>query len=321
MITIQELLGTDNVAPSRLTINSNFLLIENEINDLENTFNINVVTGAMDVSQATSGQIKAKALYADQAVFPASATPTINLYGTGASAGNATFSGSVSSSQISVSGTGTFGKITAGASTFTSSVAFSGSGTSGNVTYNSSLISGTSGNFIEKNTLAASGPSNQFASALGTGGGGGLVGTYSNPYYLTFKESVIYANCCYVSTATADGGTGATGHATGFFFAVATGSGGNTTAVPQGFKLTIVNTGNNGEGGIIPTGIQGPSGSTYYTGFSTTNGTYDGAGINITDGYAYKSSITVMWENRIGKNLTSQSGSWVVLSQTGSIGY
>ncbi len=316
MITIQELLGTDNVAPSRLTINSNFLLIENEINDLENTFNINVVTGAMDVSQATSGQIKAKALYADQAVFPASATPTINLYGTGASAGNATFSGSISSSRISTSGTGSFGSITAGPSTFTSSVQFNGSGTSGNVTYNSSLISGTSGNFIEKNTLAASGPSNQFASAAGTGGGGGLIGTYSNPYYLTFQESVIYANCCYVSTATAD-----SANKTGFFFAAATGAGGNTSAVPQGFKLTIINTGNNGTGGIIGTGVTGPSGSTYYTGFSTSNGGYNGAGISVSDGYAYKSSITVMWENRIGKNLTSQSGSWVVLSQTGNIGY
>ena len=312
MITIQELLGTDNVAPSRLTINSNFLLVENEINDLETTFNINVVTGSMDLSQATSGQIKSKSLYTDSIVLPSSSTPTINLYGTGASAGNGSFTGLVSSASLSVSGTGTIGVVSGGTGIFTGPVT-----ASGNVTYNSSLISGTSGNFIENNTKSASGPSNQFASAAGTSGGGGIVGTYSTPYQLSFTESVIYANCCYVSSASGDAG-----NTTGFYFSVATGAAPGTAApqVPQGFKLTIINTGNNGSEGYIATGIKGPTGSPYYTGFSTTNGGFSSSGIIVNgNGYAYRTSITLMWENRIGKTNSTQSGSWVVLSNTTNV--
>ena len=62
----------------------------------------------MDISQATSGQFKAKTVYANQAAFPASGSPTVNIYGTGASAGNASFSGAVSASQLTLSATGTF---------------------------------------------------------------------------------------------------------------------------------------------------------------------------------------------------------------------
>ena len=36
-ITITEILGTDSISGSRLTINANFLLLENAYNDLENT--------------------------------------------------------------------------------------------------------------------------------------------------------------------------------------------------------------------------------------------------------------------------------------------
>ena len=39
-VTITEILGTDSISGSRLTINSNFLLLENAYNDLENTFNM-----------------------------------------------------------------------------------------------------------------------------------------------------------------------------------------------------------------------------------------------------------------------------------------
>jgi hypothetical protein len=34
-VTITEILGTDSISGSRLTINANFLLLENAYNDLE----------------------------------------------------------------------------------------------------------------------------------------------------------------------------------------------------------------------------------------------------------------------------------------------
>ena len=104
-VTITEILGTDSISGSRLTINANFLLLENAYNDLENTFNINVLTGSMDVSTATSGQIKSKALLTNSLVMPASGSPTIQIYGTGASAGFGVFSNTVASA------TGTFSNI------------------------------------------------------------------------------------------------------------------------------------------------------------------------------------------------------------------
>ena len=305
MITIQEILGTDSIAASRLTINSNFLLLENEINDLESTFNINVVTGAIDVSQATSGQIKAKALYVNQATFPASGTPTINIYGTGASAGNASFSGTISGANLNVSGTGTFNKINAsGPSTFGSTVDFSG-----DVTAEANLILGLTGSFVDKNAIGASGPTNAFLSPAV--GGGGVTGTFSNPYPLSFTESLIYADCGYVSSASAD-----SSNKTGFFFYIATGSATPSTLplTPQGLRITVINS--NSNDGLIGTGITGPGGGVYYTGFSTGNGQYNSAGISIGSGLAYKSSMTIQWENRVGKGSSTQNGSWVVVSST-----
>jgi hypothetical protein len=305
MITIQEILGTDSIAASRLTINSNFLLVENEINDLENTFNINVVTGAMDISQATSGQLKAKTIYANQAAFPASGTPTVNIYGTGASAGNAAFSGIVSASQLSASTLGTFNQINAsGAAVFGSTVRIDG-----DITSNGSLINGPTGSFVEKNATGASGATNAFITPAS--GGGGIIGTYSNPYALTFDESVVYANCANVSSAGAD-----SANKTGFFFYVATGTApsGTPPSVPQGFRLTIINT--NSAEGRIAAGVTGPA-PQYYTGFNQSNGGWSGNYLRVPDSAPYRTSVTLQWENRIGKGAASQNGSWVVVSSAG----
>lgn len=306
MITIQEILGTDSIAPSRLTINSNFLLIENEINDLENTFNINVVTGSIDMSQATSGQLKTKTFFSNQATFPASGTPTVNIYGTGASAGNASFSGTVSANQLILSGTGSFNQVNAsGPAVFGGEATFNE-----DVLFNGSVTNGLNGSYIEKNSIGASGATNPFLSP--SNGGGGVTGTYSNPYPLTFSESVVFANCSYVSTDPAD-----VGNSTGFFFYVATGDApsSNPPAVPQGLRLTIINTGINA--GLIGTGVTGPIGSTYYTGFSTGNGGYQPTGITTPASIPYKNSLNLQWENRIGKGSTTQNGSWVVVSNSG----
>ena len=124
-ITITEILGTDSISGSRLTINANFLLLENAYNDLEDTFNINVLTGSMDVSSSSSGQIKAKSLIANSLVMPASGSPTIQIYGTGASGGYI-----ISSSTIA-SATGIFSNVlqantfsATGASTFGATASF-----------------------------------------------------------------------------------------------------------------------------------------------------------------------------------------------------
>ena len=312
MITIQEILGTDSIAPSRLTINSNFLLIENEINDLEDVFNINVVTGSMDMSQATSGQLKAKTFFANEATFPASGTATVNIYGTGASAGNASFSGIVSASQLTLSATGSFNQVNAsGPAVFGATGTFNGA-----AVFNSTVTNGPTGSFIEKNSIAVDGPTNAFSSP--SNGGGGVTGTYSDPYLLTFNESVIYANCGYTSTAPGDAG-----FTQGFFFSVATGPAGPTgaPAVPQGYRLTIINTSNSSTSQIA-TGVTGPDGSKYYTGFNTGNGQYSPSAIVLGSGnnnfyVCYKTSLTLQWENRIGKNATTQNGSWVVVSSSG----
>lgn len=292
MITIQEILGTDSIAASRLTINSNFLLIENEINDLENTFNINVVTGSMDLSLATSGQIKSKSIYSNSGTFPASGTPTISLYGTGASAGNASFSGIVSASQINVSGTGSFNNINAsGAAVFNGSVQ-----TNSTFVSNGNFTIGPSGAF-SFNAVALNGPLTAFGSTAS--GGGGAVGSINTPYGLTFTESVIFANC-----------------SPSFYFYVSSGEGGNPVpTVPQGFRLTIVNT--SSSGGAIATGKFTGTAGAFYTGFntqSTAGGYAPGLGITVTASKAYKSSITLQWDNRIAKGAGEQNGSWVVIS-------
>lgn len=319
MITIQEILGTDSIAASRLTINSNFLLVENEINDLENTFNINVITGAMDISQASSGQLKAKTVYANQSVFPASGTPTIQFYGTGASAGNGTLAGTLAAKNVTASAATTTATLAvSGASAFTGASVHDGI-----VTFNDDVIIGQTATKIEKNTTAVGGLTNAFTAPIVGSTTSGVLGTYSNPYALTLTENVIYADCGYVSTNSLDSGDD-----TGFFFYVSLGSATPTTlpTIPQGYRLTIVNTSN--EADIrIRTGIIGSIGSEYYTGFNTTShGGYTDLVVptsvsNPTNYFAsypaYKSSVTLQWENRIGKGQTTQNGSWVIVAASG----
>ena len=230
----------------------------------------------------------------------------MNIYGTGASAGNASFSGTVAASQLTLSSTGSFNQVNAsGPAVFGATGTFNGA-----VVFNSTVTNGPTGSFIEKNSRGASGSTNAFLSP--SNGGGGVTGTYSNPYPLTFNESVIYANCAYTSTDSGDAG-----FTQGFFFYAATGDGGTAALVPQGYRLTIVNTSLNS--GMIATGVTGPGGSTYYTGFSTGNGLYQPAGITTPASIPYKNRLTLQWENRIGKESTTQKGSWVVISNSGFV--
>jgi hypothetical protein len=148
-ITITEILGTDSISGSRLTINSNFLLLENAYNDLEDSFNINVLTGSLDVSAASSGQIKAKSFIGNSLVMPSSGTPTVQIYGTGASAGNITAAGTVAggtgafSTFLSTNGMSASGPATFGATATFSSVAVN----------DGQFVNGVSGTYIERNYL------------------------------------------------------------------------------------------------------------------------------------------------------------------------
>lgn len=298
-VTITEILGTDSISGSRLTINANFLLLENAYNDLENTFNINVLTGTIDVSAASSGQIKAKAFLSNSLVMPSSGSPTIQVYGTGASAGFI-----VSSSTVA-SATGTFSNIlqantfsASGAATFSATASFQGQ-----TNMNGALTIGASGSFVNKSRVASVGSTTTFPVAPGAG----VTGTYSSPYQLSLTENVIYIQSDYVSSAPADAG-----FTTGFFFYATTGSGTTGSDIPAGFTVTLIDVATTA--GAIATGVTGP-GSQYYTGFNTSDGQYS-AGEITTSANQYKSSVTLMWEPRIAQSDVTQKGSWVVVSST-----
>lgn len=298
-ITITEILGTDSISGSRLTINANFLLLENAYNDLENTFNINVLTGSLDVSTATSGQIKAKSLLANSLVMPSSGSPTIQIYGTGASGGfivasstvagaTGIFSNVLQANTLSASGTATFGAT----ATFNSVLNVEGR-----------MTIGASGNFVNTNRKATVGSSTAFPPAPGAG----VTGTYSTPYQLTLTENVIYIQSDYNSVAPGDATA-----PNGFFFYATTGAGATASDIPAGYTVTLVDTATSV--GLIATGVTGP-GTYYYTGFSTGDGDYTDPFIQ-TSGNPYKSSITIMWEPRIDQSASSQKGSWVVVNST-----
>jgi hypothetical protein len=304
-ITITEILGTDSISGSRLTINANFLLLENAYNDLENSFNINVLTGSLDVSSASSGQIKAKSLMANSLVMPSSGSPLIQIYGTGASGGSIIFSNTVAGS------TGIFSNVlqansfnTSGASTFGATATFQSV-----VNIDGRFTVGASGNFVNTNRKASVGSTTAFPSSPGAG----VTGTYSTPYQLNLTENVIYIQSDYVSSAPAD-----TSNSTGFFFYATTGSGATASDIPGGYTVTLIDTATTL--GIIATGVTGPTGSEYYTGFSTGDASYSDPSIQ-TPGNQYKSSITLMWEPRIDQGASTQKGSWVVVNCTQGFTY
>jgi hypothetical protein len=297
-VTITEILGTDSISGSRLTINANFLLLENSYNDLENTFNINVLTGSLDVSSATSGQIKAKSMLSNSMVMPSSGSPTVEIYGTGASAGFIVASSTVAAA------TGIFSNVlqvnaisSTGAATFGATASFQGQ-----TNINGALTFGASGSIVNSNRKASVGS----ATAFPTAPGAGVTGTYSSPYQLTLTENIIYIQSDYVSAAPAD-----SGFDTGFFFYATTGTGATASAIPAGFTVTLIDVAT--ASGVIATGVTGP-GIQYYTGFNTSEAQYSSP--ITTNANQYKSSVTLMWEPRIDQAAATEQGSWVVVSST-----
>jgi hypothetical protein len=291
-VNTTSILGSDSISASRITINSNFLLLDNWVNGFVSTFGIDTNTGILNLSLASTGSIYAKTGYFDQVQVPAVGSFLARILSSGA----ASFAG-VSTTTFTSSGLTTISGslVQNGASTFGATAAFNSP-----VNINGSLILGPSGNLRSTNTkpdpnLA---PGQAFP-ASDTLGGGGRLTSIDTPYSITGQEDVIYANC----------------GPTGFYLSVVGGSGGTAANIAPGYRIRIVNT--SGTTGYIYTGVQGSS-TTYYTGFntSTSYGNYATGGIVINQNSQYQASVHLQWEPRIAQGQASQQGSWIVLSGT-----
>lgn len=291
-VTTTTILGSDSLSASRITINSNFLILDNWINGYVSTFGIDTVNGILNLSSATTGSISAKTGYFDQIQVPSTGTFTARILASGA----ASFS-DVSTATFTSSGLTTISGslVQNGASTFGATAAFnSGIGLNGRTTV------GPFGSFVSTNTTYISGATSGTPfPASNTLGGGGVYTSIDAPYSITGLEDVIYANC----------------GPTGFYMSVVGGSGGTAANIPSGYRIRIVNT--SGSTGYIYTGVQGSS-TTYYTGFNTNTsyGNYATGGIVVAQNSQYQASLHLQWEPRIAQGQTTQAGSWIVLSGT-----
>jgi hypothetical protein len=291
-VSTTSILGSDSISASRITINSNFLLLENWINGYVSTFGIDTNNGILDLSSATTGSIYAKTGYFNQVQVPASGAFTARILASGAASFTDVQTTTFTSSGLTtISGT----LVQTGISTFGATASFNAT-----TNLNGSVILGINGNMTSTNTTYVSGATaGQAFPASDTLGGGGRLTSIDSPYAVTGLEDVIYANC----------------GPTGFYMSVVGGSGGTAANLPAGFRLRIVNT--SGSTGYIYTGIQGSS-STYYTGFNTssTYGNYATGGIVVNANSQYQASVHLQWEPRIAQGQATQAGSWIVLSGT-----
>jgi len=298
-VNTTEILGSDSISGSRITINSNFLLLQNWINGFVTVFGVDSVNGIMDLSSASTGKVMAKIGSFNSIQVPAAgvATATIN------SSGQASFS-SVQTTSLTASGAvtlsgavvlGSGGSLTVGATASFNST----------TTLNGGVYLGPLGHIVSQNKTYLTGLTSGSAFPANTSGGGGyFTANVSSPYALTGLEDVIYANCA---------------GPTGFYMKVVDGVspfGGTVSNIPAGSRLTIVNT--SAATGYIWTGVTGSS--PYYTGFNT-NASYGGfpsntTGIIVNQNKAYRSSIQLQWEPQVALNQASETGSWIVLSAT-----
>jgi hypothetical protein len=298
MITITEVTGNENISLARLTYNNNFLLIENEINELEDVFNINLNTGSLDCSTAVGGEIRAKTIAANQISLPVS-SPSITIFGT---SGSISGSGAASFATLSISGTGSINNLNATGATFSTRAFFGGTASFGNV-----VQYGTGARVVNSNVIVEAGVTGGTDLLTYSGSsGGGVTGTFNNPYIINGTEKIIYADTALVS-----------GGFTGFFMQVEGGSGSTGATLPAGYTITIVST---SATGTIPSGITGNSPSShFYTGL---NSTLFGSNINITTPtQPFKTAITLMWEPRINQGQPQEVGSWIVINSTNNLTY
>lgn len=288
-VNTTSILGSDSISGSRTTINSNFLLLQNWINNFDTVFGLDTTNGIMDLTGASTGRVSAKTGKFDSIIVPSGGTALAQIN----SAGAGTFA-SLATTVLTASGTITFGAgstlTQSGTSTFSGNSTFSGA-----TTLNALTTLGPLGNFASQNSIGASGATAGTAFPdSATGGGGGRATSISNPYYITGQEDVIYAQC-----------------SSGFYMSVGT-TGATAANLPAGLRITIINT--EASAGSIQTGVQGSN----YTGFNTVSGygQFPSTGITVDANRPYQSSIQLQWEPRVGQGTGSQEGSWVVLSAT-----
>lgn len=295
-VNITEILGSDSISGSRVTINSNFLILQNWINGYVQVFGVDTTNGILDLTSASTGKVMAKIGRFDSLSLPATGTSLTSFD----SIGGASLV-SVSSTNVTVSGA----LVANGSITLGSGSTFIAGGTSsfnGSLSANGAFYLGVQGHTISQNTTVATGLTAGTAFPATTAGGGGYqTPNSSSAYAITGLEDVIFADC----------------GPTGFFMKIVDGTspvGGTLPNIPQGTRVTIVNT--NSATGYIWTGLTGST--TYYTGFNTDSsyGGYASGGITIPQDKAYRSSITIQWEPRVGQGQATMNGSWVVIGST-----
>ena len=291
-VTTTTILGSDSISASRITINSNFLILDNWINGYVSTFGIDTVNGIINISSATTGSISAKTGYFDQIQVPSTGTFKARILASGAGSFQDVQTTTFTSSGLTtISGS----LVQNGVSAFGATAAFNTA-----VNLNGRTTTGTAGSFASSNTGLVPSAGIAFP-ASDTLGGGGRSTSIDSPYEITGTEDVIYANC---------------GGPTGFYLSVnglTGGSGGTPANITPGYRIRIVNT--SGTTGYIYTGVQGST-YTYYTGFNTNTsyGNYATGGIVVAQNSQYQASLHLQWEPRIAQGQTTQAGSWVVLS-------
>ena len=295
-VNINEILGSDSISGSRITINSNFLILQNWINGYVSVFGIDTTNGILDLSAASTGSLVAKVGRFNSVSFPASGTPLASIN----QQGNSSFK-DVQTTTFTASGAVVMNStVTLGAS---STIVTSGTVTNnGTLNINAAVNFGPQGHTVSQNTTYASGTAGTpFPSSASGIGGGGIVTSVDSPYAITGLEDVIYASC----------------GPTGFYMKVCDGTSTGATLpnIAQGTRVTIVNTSSSVSSGHIYTGVTGVA-STYYTGFNTdvNYGRYTTSGIAVTSSKPYHSAVTLQWEPRIAAGQATQNGSWVVLS-------
>ena len=287
-VSTTSILGSDSISASRTTINSNFLLLQNWINQYVGVFAIDSVNGILDLSQASTGRISAKTGKFDQVIVPSGGTALAQI--TSAGAGQFV---SLATTTLTASGASVFsGTLTSSnTATFNSTTNLYGS-----TKLNQSFTILSSGHFVGQNTTYATGATAGTAFPVSTSGGGGRLSSLATPYQVTGLEDIIYAQC-----------------GSGWYMTVGT-TGATASPLAAGTRITIINTGSTG--GFIATGLQ--NGGAYYTGFNTnaSYGKYPPAGITCDNNRPYQSAITLQWEPRISQATGTQRGSWVVLSSS-----
>jgi hypothetical protein len=295
-VNISEILGSDSISASRSIINSNFLIVQNWINGYVTVFGVDSVNGILDLTGSSTGKVSAKIGSFDAISVPSTGVPKATV----SSAGAASFA-NIQTTTFTASGSVTLsGNVTLSASSI-----FIAGGTAsfnGPLSANAAFTLGPVGHIISQNTVSAGGTGSAFSVNTSGIGGGGYLTSLNSPYAITGLEDVIYANC----------------GPTGFYMKVVDGTspvGGTLPNIPQGTRITIVNT--SAATGYIYTGVTGTT-STYYTGFNTSSnyGGYSSSGIVLAANKSYRSSITLQWESRIGQGQATENGSWVVLGST-----